>query len=133
MRKCLTIIAVCGLVASLLGFAVAYWAISRFEPRLYHYLLASLGFISTLYGFYQAFRAIRTGQMSVERPQLALGFISAGLVSMLYGFWQAYRGLLMIHAAWIRVMSICLVTIALLAALFGLWRRYQSIVRELRS
>jgi hypothetical protein len=130
MRKLLITIVVCGLAASVLGFSVAYWAITRFEPRIYHYLLTSLGLVSAMFGFCQAFRAIRTGRISVERPLLAMGFISAGLISTLYGFWQAFRGVLMIRVEWTRTVSVCLVTAALLAALYGFWRGYRVIVRR---
>ncbi len=133
MKKLFTFLTGFGLIASLFGFFMAYWAITRFEPRAYHYILTSLGLIAAVYGFYQAFKTIRLGKIEVGNALIALLFISAGLVSTIYGFIQAYRGMLAVTNNLVQVISTALVTAGFVAALYGFWRGYKVIIREFRS
>src|SRR4030042_3250016 len=96
MKKLFMFLTGFGFIISLFGFFMAYWAITRFEPRAYHYILTSLGFIAAIYGFYQAFKTIRLGKIEVGNALISLLFISAGLISTIYGFVQAYRGMLVV-------------------------------------
>jgi uncharacterized membrane protein len=112
---------------------MAYWAITRFEPRAYHYILTSLGLIAAIYGFYQAFKTIRLWKIVVGNALIAFLFTTAGLISTIYGFTQAYRGTLMATTTeLVRILSIVLVTAGLGGALYGFWRGYKVIIAELR-
>lgn len=130
VRRLLLAVTWSGLLASLFGFLAAYWAISRFAPRAYHYVFTSLGLAASAYGFYQAFRTIRRWRVSVGNAPVALGFTSAGLVSAVYGFVQAFRGILIGTSGSGRMLAVALVTTGLAGALYGFARAFQVIIEE---
>lgn len=132
MKRLFIFITGFGLIASLFGFFMAYWAITRFEPRAYHYILTSLGLIASWYGFYQAFKTIRLWKIKVGNALVALLFTTAGLISTIYGFTQAYRGMLVVKNNHVQVISTALVTVGFVSALYGFWRGYRVIIPELR-
>jgi hypothetical protein len=132
MKRFLAFITWSGLIASLFGFSLAYWAISQYQPYAYHYFFTSLGLISAMYGFYQAFRTIRKGKVEVGNAPLALILTSAGLAATIYGFLQAYRRIFMAASGIGQIISIVLVTAGVGAAMYGFWRGYGVIIREFR-
>jgi uncharacterized membrane protein YidH (DUF202 family) len=132
MRKLLYFVTLLGVAASAVGFGAAYWAIHRFEPRTYHYVLTSLGLFAAGYGFSQAFRTIRIRRVEVGNARLALALTSAGLASTVYGFVQAYRGTLLVSCGPGRALGLALVTVGLAGALYGFWRAYRVILEEWR-
>jgi hypothetical protein len=132
MKKFFIFLTGFGLIASLFGFFMAYWAITRFEPRAYHYILTSLGLIAAIYGFYQAFKTIRLWKIEVGSALIAILFTSAGLISTIYGFVQAYRGMLVVTNNLVQVISTALVTVGFVGALYGFWCGYKIIIKELR-
>jgi len=128
MKKLSVILVSLGLAASLFGFGVSYWAVTRFEPRVYHYFFITLGLLATICGFYQAFRAIRLSRITVRGPLLALSVNSTGMVTTLYGFGQAFRGLHRLPQGWESTAGFLLVAIGMACALYGFLRAYKLII-----
>jgi hypothetical protein len=131
--KKLSVLAVAiGLGATLFGFGISYWAVAKYEPRLYHYIFITSGLVSAIYGFYEGFRAIRLGRVTVRRPFIALIVNTLGMAATLYGFSQAFRGLHHLSQGWVSTISFLLVAIGLAGALFGFVRAYKLIAPMLK-
>lgn len=132
MKRILAFITWFGLITSLFGFCAAYWAVTRYDPRAYHYSFTSLGVIAAMYGFYQAFKTIRMWKVEVGNAALAIIFTSVGLASTIYGFVQAYRGIRMATSGVGHILLIVIVASGLSAAMYGFWHGYKVIIKEFR-
>ncbi|MEW5701313.1 MAG: hypothetical protein AB1792_03695 [Candidatus Zixiibacteriota bacterium] len=130
MKALLYVVSGAGAAAAAFGFGIAYYAIVRYEPRAYHFVLTTLGVLAAAYGFYQAFSSIRRRRIAVGSTALAFAVIAAGTASTVYGFTQAYRGLgLATPGPW-RVFWGVLIAAGLVASLFGLWCGLRFVLAE---
>jgi peptidoglycan/LPS O-acetylase OafA/YrhL len=108
-----------GLMGSLVGFGIAYWAIWRFAPHASCYIFTTIGLLSTLYGFCWAFYANYRRRMPLRGAAPALALTSAGLIATLYAFYLACRGVLHATDGAVCILLMLLVSTGLGGALFG--------------